>query len=533
MIAIDFGLKRLGVAKSIEGIVFALAPIIRKNRNQASYELRKILIENNAKKLIVGISEDGAIGDRVHHFLRLVDFKGEIVFINEDYSSIQAHDLMVHKKYQQRRRARKDGRLDSLSAVVILNRYLENIRFESISNQVLESKADICDILDSKKDLSENTQALRSEDNTGSIDSKQNIESNKQYIQNRLQLFSNSPHKPVLLNEVMNAFNDVKSGVIIDCTFGLGGMSETILSEKDCVKVLAIDRDKEALVAAKKLQKRYEGRFLFLRSDFSSGIKKILEIKECESVKLDSKNNLDEGLAKFLKNEKISGILADIGVSSPQFDNEKRGFSFKSNSLDMRMDVHSRLDAKYILNHYSKIELENIFKNYGEIREYKKLAYLIVNARQKHEIDAEILQNIARQIHSKSSLNHSTLIYQALRIEVNDELGQLKGLLGNIENALNKDHLKDHKNTSKLESILKNAIVVLISFHSLEDRMVKDCFKLWARGCVCSEDMLKCECGGDNAKGEIMYKKPLIASEYELSFNPRSRSAKLRAFKCR
>lgn len=460
MIAVDFGLKRMGIAKYEGGVVLALPPIIRKNRNQASSELKQILDKNNAKKLIIGLNEDEGLKERILHFLDLVKFEGEIIFINEDFTSVEALDLLAHTKYKKRQKSRKDGTIDSLSASIILNRYLEKLKFAKVDPRAL-----------------------------------QKIETPR----NRLDDFKNSPHKPVLLNEVMDSFKDIHEGIIIDATFGLGGMSECILKEKQNVKIIAIDRDKQALKPVERLQEIYKDRIIFINKDFNTALKEILSSNYLNA--LDSK---------------ITGLLADIGVSSMHLDDINRGFSFKSSNLDMRMDQEQILDAKYILNHYPKMQLEDIFKNYGEIREYKKLTSLIIHAREKREIDSEILQNIAKQIYSKSSINHSTLIYQALRIEVNDELAQLRGLLDSIEGS---------------RKILSGATIALISFHSLEDRIIKEYFKKWSKNCLCSESTLKCDCGGANALGETLYKKPLTATTQEISFNNRSRSAKLRAFK--
>lgn len=177
----------------------------------------------------------------------------------------------------------------------------------------------------------------------------------------------------------------------------------------------------------------------------------------------------------------------------------------------MRMDSNQTLKASTIVNSYSKYELERIFRDYGEIREYKKLANLIIQERSKKEITSEVLQNIALRLKTKNKIHPSTLIYQALRIEVNDELGQLQGLLKACQN-------------------LSGALLCIISFHSLEDRIIKDTFKRWARNCICDSSVMQCKCGNNHSKGFSLYKKPICTSNEELNINKRARSAKLRAF---
>ncbi len=315
----------------------------------------------------------------------------------------------------------------------------------------------------------------------------------------------NIKHIPVLLNEVLDTFdrminpsnknfiqNNIDSSKdinIIDCTLGFGGMSNALLEKYENLNIIGIDRDIEAISYNDRLKDKFKDRIKIFHGNFG------------------------DLLPTIINNERhhIHGILADIGVSSYQLDTIERGFSFNSKELDMRMDITQKLRADIILNSYSRYELERIFREYGEIREYKKLANLIVIERNKREITGDILQNIALRISSKNKLHPATLVYQALRIEVNDELGQLNKLL----------------NTCKdIHSIL----LCIISFHSLEDRIIKEAFKKWSKNCICEENSFKCICGNNHAKGFSLYKKPLIASNEELANNKRARSAKLRAF---
>jgi len=217
-----------------------------------------------------------------------------------------------------------------------------------------------------------------------------------------------------------------------------------------------------------------------------------------------------------LSQHNISGVLADFGVSSLQLDSKDRGFSFSGEILDMRMDQSLGIDAKTVVNEYSSKKLEYIFGHYGEISQAKILADAIVEYRMTQEIRSatQLSKIIAQTIWGKSKIHPSTLAFQAIRIEVNDELGEIERMLDSLE-----------------ESVPSGTIVSLITFHSLEDRLVKNRFKQWASECICPPEAMRCTCGKNNSKGKIINKKPIIASIDESKKNPRSRSAKLRIFK--
>ena len=297
------------------------------------------------------------------------------------------------------------------------------------------------------------------------------------------------PHIPVLPTEVEDAFAEIDGGYIVDCTVGYGGHSEILLSSNPHIKMLCIDQDDEALAFSKKRLEAYHDRVTFLKGRFASVIKQ-------------------------LEGYDIRGVLADIGVSSLQLDKMDRGFSFESETLDMRMDSAHTLDAYAVVNHYTKEELEDIFHLYGEVREYKKLADIIVKQRDIEPFtSAKALSDfIAKHMYAKK-IHPATLAFQAIRIEVNDELGELKELLESIKN-LN----------------LSNCLVAIISFHSLEDRIVKQTFKEWSRRCICPPQVMRCLCGNDHDMGKVVTKKPIIPSGEEIVSNPRSRSSKLRIF---
>lgn len=297
------------------------------------------------------------------------------------------------------------------------------------------------------------------------------------------------PHIPVILDETIEFFKDLKDGYIIDCTTGFGGHSEAILKANPNIKLICNDRDDEALEFSKQRLAPFGDRVEFVRGAFSTVLSRV-------------------------ENKTIIGILADIGVSSLQFDKLDRGFSFNSDTLDMRMDTTQYLSAKEVINNYTITELEKIFRDYGEIKEYKKLAKLICDERRKNKIESsKQLATLIEKNFKKTKIHPATLAFQAIRIEVNKELDELSILLNSIKN-----------------SNIKKCTVAIISFHSLEDKIVKNCFRDWSKSCICLPEVLRCECGDNHDIGQILTKKPIIATDKEIKKNPRSRSAKLRVF---
>jgi 16S rRNA (cytosine1402-N4)-methyltransferase len=295
------------------------------------------------------------------------------------------------------------------------------------------------------------------------------------------------PHIPVLYKETLEAFKDIKEGYIIDCTTGFGGHSNGLLEQSETINLICNDQDDEALAFSKERLEKYSPRVTFNKGNF-------------------------EHVIDTFKEYDIRGVLADIGVSSLQLDKKDRGFSFESETLDMRMNQNQSLDASVVVNTYSQGDLERIFKEYGEVREYKKVASLIVNNR-PFTSAKEISELLAKKM-SKGKIHPATLPFQGIRIEVNDELGVLERLFDSLENAK-----------------LKNCIIAIISFHSLEDRIVKNYFKKWTKSCICPSDAFRCECGNNHALGKVVTKKPVIPTKEEIKQNPRSRSSKLRIFK--
>ena len=294
------------------------------------------------------------------------------------------------------------------------------------------------------------------------------------------------PHIPVLFEEVIDTFVNLKDGYVIDCTLGYGGHSLGILESNPNIKLICNDQDDEALAFSKDRLKNYKGRIIF------------------------SKGNFKDVINRY-KDKNIVGILADIGVSSLQLDKNERGFGFNSETLDMRMDQNQELSANTIVNEYSQSQLEHIFKEYGEVKEYKKVASIIVQHRPFNS--AKELADFLSKKMFKGKLHPATLPFQGIRIAVNNELGVLEELFEQIERA----NFQDTK-------------VAIISFHSLEDRIVKNNFKKWMQKCICPAHLERCECGNNHQKGKNLTKKPIIPTQAEIKINARSRSSKMRIF---
>lgn len=302
----------------------------------------------------------------------------------------------------------------------------------------------------------------------------------------------NAPHIPVLYREVLETFADIKDGIIIDCTMGYGGHSSMILEANENIKLIGIDQDQSAIDFSTKKVEKFGDRVEIKKGRFSSVLKEILE----------QNNHFD-----------IKGILADIGVSSLQLDQKDRGFSYESQNLDMRMDKNAPLSALNVVNEYSLLELERVLFEYGELRNFKQIASFIVKNRPFYSAK-ELSDKLLPMLKSGKKIHPATLLMQSIRIEVNDELGELKSLLQTIKDA----GFQDTK-------------VAIISFHSLEDRIVKNSFTQWNQNCICPQEAMRCTCGRNNSVGKVVTKKPIIAKNDELAQNPRSRSAKMRVFK--
>lgn len=297
-------------------------------------------------------------------------------------------------------------------------------------------------------------------------------------------------HIPVLAKETIENLNINPDGIYLDLTLGKGGHSKMILERlSDKGRLIAIDQDKEAIEAAKENLRDFSN-VTFVNSNFEN-FEKALE---------------DLGL------DLIDGALMDIGVSSYQIDNADRGFSYmKDGPLDMRMNQDNELTAEVIVNEYSQDELERIFFEYGEERFARAIARNIVRLRDEERIDTTFkLRNIVTKSIKSQDAHPEKRVFQALRIEVNRELEVLENTIERLV-----DHLK------------KDGRIAIITFHSLEDRIVKNKFRDLATDCICPPEFPVCVCD-HRAKIKIITRKPVTASKAELRDNSRSKPAKLR-----
>lgn len=299
-------------------------------------------------------------------------------------------------------------------------------------------------------------------------------------------------HEPIMLNECIENLNINPSGIYVDGTLGGAGHSSRIV-EKLSLKgmLIGIDRDQDALKASKNRLKDYDNvRYVWGKHE---EIKKHLE---------------------DLKIEGVDGILLDLGVSSYQIDEASRGFSYTKDALlDMRMNKEQSLTAMEIVNSYSQEQLEKIFFEYGEEKFSKKIASKVVKERASKKIETTYeLADVIRSVVHNNTIDSLKRIFQALRIEVNGELKELERAIRDAVYSLN-----------------ENGRICIITFHSLEDRIVKNTFIDLQGVCKCPKDFPKCVCGV-KSYGKIITKKPIVPSIDEQERNPRSKSAKLRVF---
>ncbi|MFO7806895.1 MAG: 16S rRNA (cytosine(1402)-N(4))-methyltransferase RsmH [Candidatus Moraniibacteriota bacterium] len=304
-------------------------------------------------------------------------------------------------------------------------------------------------------------------------------------------------HKTVLLEEAVNGLNLKRESVVVDATVGGGGHSLKILDNLDKKGILiGIDIDKKALEEFQDLikERKYFSEII-LKSENFSNLDKVLQ-----------EENIDG----------VDGILADLGWRSQQIEDKNYGFSFKEDvPLDMRLGKKEGLDAKEIVNNWKAEDLERIFKEFGEERYARKVAMAIEKSRENEKIETtgqlvDIIEKSIGGYYRKLKIHSATRVFQAIRIEVNKELENLETFLEKSLKVLN-----------------PGGRMVIISFHSLEDRMVKRFFRTNARGCICPKDLPVCACG-EKPLIKIINKKPLTPSEEEIANNSRSRSAKLR-----
>ena len=304
-------------------------------------------------------------------------------------------------------------------------------------------------------------------------------------------------HKSVLLYETVDGLNIKPDGIYVDGTLGGGGHAFEVasrLGEKG--SIIGIDQDEAAIKAAGDRLKDFGEKVTIVRSNY------------CEM-----KSRLQE-----LGIEKVDGIVLDLGVSSYQLDTAERGFSYREDApLDMRMDQRQEMTARDIVNDYSERDLFRVIRDYGEDKFAKNIAKHIVAAREKQPIETtgqltEIIRQSIPMKFQKKSGHPAKRTFQAIRIELNRELDVLRETLDDMIELLN-----------------PGGRLCIITFHSLEDRIVKSAFRKNEDPCTCPKDFPVCVCG-NKSKGSIVTKKPILPSEEELEYNSRSKSAKLRIF---
>ena len=304
-------------------------------------------------------------------------------------------------------------------------------------------------------------------------------------------------HKSVLLNETIDGLNIKPDGIYVDGTLGGGGHAYEVcrrLGEKG--SIVGIDQDAAAIEAASARLKDFGEKVTIIRSNYC-----------------DMKSKLHE-----LGIDKVDGIVLDLGVSSYQLDTAERGFSYREDApLDMRMDTRQKMTARDIVNDYTEADLYRVIRDYGEDKFAKNIAKHIVQARAVKPVEttAELSEIIRASIpmkFQKKSGHPAKRTFQAIRIELNRELDVLRDSLDDMIDLLN-----------------PGGRLCIITFHSLEDRIVKSAFRKNENPCTCPPDFPVCVCG-KKSKGSIITKKPILPSEEELEYNSRSKSAKLRIF---
>ncbi|MBE6903995.1 MAG: 16S rRNA (cytosine(1402)-N(4))-methyltransferase RsmH [Ruminococcaceae bacterium] len=301
-------------------------------------------------------------------------------------------------------------------------------------------------------------------------------------------------HIPVLANECIEALNIKENGIYVDCTMGGAGHSSLIAQRLKSGRLIAIDQDDDAIKAGKERLSKFSDRVTVVKSNFSR-----------------LRGILDE-----LQIDKVDGVLMDLGVSSFQLDSEERGFSYNSEArLDMRMDRQQSFDAYELVNTYSYEDLKRILFTYGEEKNSAKIASKIVSVRQKAPIvttaDLSAIIKSAFPPSSRWENKHpAKRSFQAIRMEVNLETKVLEEVLSQLTDCVAKD-----------------GRIAVITFHSLEDRLVKTAFTSLATGCICPKEFPVCVCG-NKPKVKLITKKPITATQQELENNRRAHSAKLR-----
>ncbi len=301
-------------------------------------------------------------------------------------------------------------------------------------------------------------------------------------------------HYSVMLKEVLEGLKVLPDGIYVDGTLGGAGHAKAVIEGLEGGVLIGIDQDQEALAYARDLLKPYKGRFILVHDNFSNIAPILTELEIPE----------------------VNGILMDLGVSSYQLDTAQRGFSYNHDApLDMRMDQTASLTAAEVVNEYSLEELNHVIMTYGEERWAQRIATFIVTQREIKPIETtfelvEVIKKAVPKGARRDGPHPAKRTFQAIRIEVNNELGIIQKA---IEDGVDR--------------LAPGGRIAVITFHSLEDRLVKNTFKELSLDCICPPEAPVCTCN-HRAKVRIVTKKPIQPGMKELEFNPRSRSAKLR-----
>ncbi len=302
-------------------------------------------------------------------------------------------------------------------------------------------------------------------------------------------------HVPVMVGEVLGALRPERGGLFLDGTLGGGGHSEALLASAPEARVVGIDRDPDALAEAGARLARFGDRFRAVRANFADALE-----------------------AAGIGAGELAGVLLDLGISSHQIDQDGRGFTFRAGApLDMRMSggAGGEASAADFLNTADEAELADVFYRFGEERRSRKLARILVEMRERGPVTTsdQLVEAIGRTLGPRSDAGDRARIFQALRIAVNREIDALETALPKFRDAL-----------------APGGVIAVLSYHSLEDRLVKNSFRDWSTACTCPPGLPVCACGG-TALGTTLTRKPVDASPAEVEANPRARSAHLRAWR--
>jgi len=305
--------------------------------------------------------------------------------------------------------------------------------------------------------------------------------------------YASDYHVPVMVREVLAHLRAAEGGVFLDGTLGGGGHSEAILDASEANRVIGVDRDPDARAEATRRLARFGSRFRVVAGNFSDAV----AIADLPSRGLD-------------------GILLDLGISSHQIDADRRGFTFRAGApLDMRMEGEEGFeDASDLLNTMDEEELASVFYRYGEEKRSRRLARVVATMRAEAPLTtSDDLSTAIDRVIPRATPQDKARIFQAVRIAVNDEIKSLQIALPRLRDAL-----------------APAGTIVVLSYHSLEDRVVKDLFREWSRDCVCPPGLPICVCRGAPL-GKLLTRKPAMASADEIGSNTRARSARLRAWR--